>query len=55
MDESGQAKLVGKSTAGDIYAAAIILKEAFARNAPYTEHDDFSPMGERILMMNPAL
>ena len=31
---------VDGSQAGDVYAAAIIVKEIFARNGPYTEYDD---------------
>ncbi|ELT98088.1 hypothetical protein CAPTEDRAFT_128612, partial [Capitella teleta] len=33
-----------KTVAGDIYAAAVILKEVFARNEPYSEYDDLSPI-----------
>ena len=34
------------SQEGDVYGVAIILKEIFARNGPYTELDDFDPDGE---------
>jgi hypothetical protein len=35
-----------KTVPGDIYAAAIILKEIFARNEPYSEYEDLSPIGK---------
>ena len=33
------------SQEGDVYSVAIIIKEIFARNGPYTEHDDEDPDG----------
>ena len=35
----------GMSSEGDMYSGAIILKEIFARNGPYTENEDDSPKG----------
>ena len=28
------------SQAGDLYSAAVVIKEVFARNDPYTEYED---------------
>ena len=41
-------KSVRMSAEGDIYAVAIILKEVFARNSPYSEYDDVSPKGQLL-------
>lgn len=38
------------SQEGDIYASAIILKEVFARNGPYTEYEDLTPEGMYMKM-----
>ena len=42
------------SQEGDIYAAAVILKELFSRNGPYTEFEDqYTPSGIDILTSKP--
>ena len=48
VDKEG--RVTQSSQEGDIYAAAIILKEIFARNGPYTELDYMSPEGRYTLI-----
>ena len=33
------------SQAGDLYSAAVVIKEVFARNDPYTEYEDMDLAG----------
>ena len=40
--------LHGSAQSGDVYAAAIILKEVFCRNGPYTENEDLDPKGRIV-------
>ena len=34
---------------GDIYSIGVIIKEIFARNDPYAEHEDMGLMGKTVL------
>jgi hypothetical protein len=48
-------KLRSGSQEGDMYAVAIIVKEVFCRNGPYTEHEAMEPIGKSLRGSSPKV